>query len=152
IGVTDPSVFVDILDSNSNVLVTTSSDASGNYSVQLPGFLSDGPITLFARPRDLANNLGPISAPFVLTIDTTAIAPATPVLQAASDTGAVGDNTTSVRNPQFNIFGVPAGATLSLLRNGAVVGTILSGGGTVAIGDPGPLLDGQYTYSASLVD
>jgi hypothetical protein len=34
-----------------------------------------------------------------------------------------------------------------------VVSTVLSpGGGTVAIGDPGPLLDGNYTYTASLVD
>ena len=86
-------------------------------------------------------------------IVTSAAAPATPVLQAASDTGALGDNTTSVRNPQFNVSGVPAGATLSLLRDGVVVSTVLSpGGGTVAIGDPGPLLDGQYTYTASLVD
>ena len=75
------------------------------------------------------------------------------MLQAASDTGVLGDNTTSVRNPQFNVSGVPAGATLSLLRNGVVVSTVLSpGGGTVAIGDPGPLTDGQYTYTASLVD
>ena len=86
-------------------------------------------------------------------IVTSAAAPATPVLQAASDTGVLGDNITSVRNPQFNVSGVPAGATLSLLRNGVVVSTVLSpGGGTVAIGDPGPLTDGRYTYTASLVD
>ena len=58
-----------------------------------------------------------------------------------------------MRDPQFTVAGVPAGATLSLLRNGVVVSTVFSpGGGTVAIGDPGPLLDGQYTYTASLVD
>ena len=76
IGTADPSVLVDILDANNNVLVTTTSDASGNYTVQLPGVLSNGTITLFARARDLANNIGPTSAPFVLTIDTIAAAPA----------------------------------------------------------------------------
>ena len=68
-------------------LVTTTTDASGNYSVQLPGVLSNGTITLYARSRDLANNIGPTSAAFVLTIDTIAAAPATPVLQAPSGTG-----------------------------------------------------------------
>jgi hypothetical protein len=65
----------------------------------------------------------------------------------------VGDGVTSVRNPQFYVAGVPAGATVSLLRNGVLVNVLTSGGGgTVSIGDPGPLLDGQYTYTASLVD
>ena len=71
IGTADPNVLVDILDANNDVLVTTTTDASGNYSVQLPGVLSNGTITLYARARDLANNIGPTSAPFVLTIDTT---------------------------------------------------------------------------------
>ena len=78
VGTADPNVLVDILDANNNVLVTTTSDASGNYSVQLPGVLSNGTITLYARARDLANNIGPTSAPFVLTIDTCAL-PAAPV-------------------------------------------------------------------------
>ena len=53
----------------------------------------------------------------------------------------------------FNVSGVPAGATLNLLRNGVVVNTVPSvAGGTVTIGDPGPLPDGQYTYTASLID
>jgi subtilisin-like proprotein convertase family protein len=153
VGVADPGVFVDILDASNNVLVTTSSDASGNYSVQLPGNLSNGTITLFARARDLANNIGSVTAQFVLTIATTAGAPAAPVLQAGSDTGVIGDNITSVRNPQFNVSGVPAGATVSLFRDGVVVGIVANvAGGTVAIGDPGLLLDGQHTYTASLVD
>ena len=39
-------------------------------------------------------------------IVTSTAAPAAPVLQAASDTGAIGDNTTSVRDPRFNVSGV----------------------------------------------
>jgi subtilisin-like proprotein convertase family protein len=150
IGVADPSVFVDILDASNNVLVTTTTNASGNYTVQLPGVLSNGSITLFARSRDLANNLGSTSAPFTLTIDTSASAPGAPVLQAPSNTGP---DITTVRDPQFAISGVPAGATVNLLRNGVLVSTVATtAGGTVAIGDPGPLTDGQYTYTASVVD
>ena len=55
-------MLVDIFDANNNVpLVTATTDASGNYSVQLPGVLSNGTITLYARSRDLANNIGPTS-------------------------------------------------------------------------------------------
>ena len=44
--------IVNILDANNNVLVTTTTDASGNYSVQLPGVLSNGTITLYAQAHD----------------------------------------------------------------------------------------------------
>ena len=114
--------------------------------------IPDGTYQYTVQQLDNVGNTA-TSAPVTVQIVTSAAAPATPVLQAASDTGVLGDNITSVRNPQFNVSGVPAGATLSLLRNGVVVSTVLSpGGGTVAIGDPGPLTDGQYTYTASLVD
>ena len=65
------------------------------------------------------------SAAVTVLIVTVAAAPASPVLQAGSDTGLLGDNITSTRSPQFNVSGVPAGATLSLLRNGVVVSTVL---------------------------
>jgi Bacterial Ig-like domain len=79
--------------------------------------------------------------------------PGTPVLAPGSDTGAAGDDITSVRSPVFNVPDVPAGDTLNLLRDGAVVAEVATGaGGTVAIGDPGPLADGTYSYAAEVVD
>ena len=62
IGVADPNVIVELLDANHNVLTSTISDASGDYSVQLPGQLSNGVITLFAQTFDIARNPGPASS------------------------------------------------------------------------------------------
>jgi hypothetical protein len=71
------------------------------------------------------------------------------VLQPGSDTGLPGDDITSIRRPVFNVSGIAPGATLLLLRNGTVVASLPdTPGGTVAIGDPGPLLNGQYSYTA----
>jgi hypothetical protein len=96
--------------------------------------------------RAVASNVGGTTVGAIVAIP---IAPSTPVLQAGSDTGPVGDDITSVRNPVFNVSGVQPGATLALLRDGAVVATVTStSGGTVAIGDPGPLVNGRYRYTA----
>ena len=136
------------------VVVNTLSNAAGGTAVigDQGGVIPDGIYQYTVQQLDNVGNTA-TSAPVTVQIVSSAAAPATPVLQAASDTGALGDNTTSVRNPQFNVSGVPAGATVSLLRGGVVVSTVLSpGGGTVAIGDPGPLTNGRYTYTASLVD
>lgn len=161
VGVAEPGTLVEILDSNNLILIATTADANGNYSAQLPGFLSNGRIDLFVRSRDVARNVGPTSSPaFTLEIVSAAglapgYAPGSPVLQSGSDTGVVGDNITSVRSPIFDVAigSVPAGLRLNLLRNGAVVNSVAAGGGgTLALNDPGPLADGQYVYSTNLSD
>ena len=79
-----------------------------------PGpLIPDGTYQYTVQQLDSVGNTA-TSAPVTVRIVTSTVAPAPPVLQAASDTGVLGDNTTSVRNPQFTISGVPAGATLSL--------------------------------------
>jgi hypothetical protein len=71
------------------------------------------------------------------------------VLERGSDTGLPGDDITSIRSPVFDVSGIEPGATLLLLRDGAVVASHPdTPGGTVAIGDPGPLLNGQHSYTA----
>ena len=136
------------------VVVNTLTAAPGGTAVisDQGAVLADGIYQYTVQQIDNVGNTATSTA-LTVRIVTSAAAPAAPALQAASDTGVLGDNVTSVRNPQFNVSGVPAGATLSLFRNGVVVNTVSGGaGGTVAIGDPGPLLDGQYIYTASLLD
>src|SRR5262249_48504602 len=70
IGTADPNVIVELLDSSSNILAMTTTDAGGNFMVQLPNDLTNGTIVLAARSLDTARNLGPVSTPFSLSIVT----------------------------------------------------------------------------------
>ncbi|MFO0951497.1 MAG: Ig-like domain-containing protein [Isosphaeraceae bacterium] len=56
---------------NPTVLATTSADASGNFSIQLPFLLSNGPITLQVGETDVAGNLGPYSTARTFRLVTT---------------------------------------------------------------------------------
>ena len=155
IGTADPNVIVDLLNSSNTVLVSTPTDANGNYSVQLPAPLPAGTYVLTARSRTFANNVGPTSAPFTLQILATGsgsgLNPSAPLLQPASDTGPLGDNITSARSPSFSISGVPSGSTVTLYRDGVPIVTLPNvAGGTVSVTDPGPLLDGRYVYAAQV--
>jgi large repetitive protein len=50
------------------ILASATADASGNYILQLANNLNNGSIALQAQATDRAGNIGPLSAPFVLTI------------------------------------------------------------------------------------
>src|SRR5262249_31099801 len=123
------------------ITVNTITNATGGTAVigdQGTAVIPDGTYQYTVQQIDNVGNPA-TSAPLAVQIVTSAPAPASPVLQAPSGTGP---NVTSARNPQFNVAGVPAGATLSLFRGGVLVNTLTSPtGGTVAIRDPGPLSD-----------
>jgi len=76
------------------VLSVVTTDAAGNFSIQLPFNLSDGTITLVVQETDVANNLGQFSSPLTVTVasvaaDYTLAARTTPALyrRTASATG-----------------------------------------------------------------
>jgi hypothetical protein len=135
---------------NGTVVNTITNAAGGTVVIGDQGaVLADGAYQYTVQQVDNVGNTA-TSDPVTVTIATSAAAPAAPVLQAPSAAGA---NITSARNPLFRVAGVPASAIVSLFRNGVLVDTITTAtGGTVAIGDPGPLSGGQYTYTASLID
>jgi subtilisin-like proprotein convertase family protein len=106
-------------------LVSTTTDASGNYSVQLPGILSNGTITLYAQSRDLANNIGKTSAPFVLTINTTTTTPTTPTGPTTSNPGAGGGGSSTP--PATNPSSSSSSSSTSNLNFGANAATLSAG-------------------------
>jgi len=73
IGTTEPNASV-VLYSASDLSTplgqSVQSDASGAFEVQLPSDLRNGQITVVARARDAAGNLGPFGTPFTATIIT----------------------------------------------------------------------------------
>jgi hypothetical protein len=79
-------------------------------------------------------------------------APASPDLLTSYDTGISNtDNLTNALAPIFEVSGVPSGATVELLRNGAVVTSVYStAGGTVLLSDA-PDADGVFTYTSRII-
>ena len=114
----------------------------------------DGVYVYTAQQMDQSGTISQPSPPLSVTIVTKASAPTQVRLNASSDSGTQGDNVTNVTtNLQIDVFGVTAGATLILLRNGVPVAQIAgTTGGKVTIADPGPLVQGTYNYSAAQVD
>ena len=129
-----------------------------------PGPLpTSGTYTYTAKTADAAGNRSAEGPSLSVTIDRDApVGPLSPTLQAASDTGDVGDNLTSVTRPTFDVGGVEPGAIVTLLRRLAgttdvyqAVGsaTVAAGKTSVAVPDPGPLANNtSYEYTARQVD
>lgn len=80
------------------LLGSASADSKGNWSVT-SSLLSEGNHTLTVRQQDAAGNLSPAGSTLSVVIDATVVAPATPTLAAASDSGAAGDSITNVTTP-----------------------------------------------------
>ena len=91
-----------------------------------------------------------------LAIDTTPPAPpATPDLQADSDTGPYAtDNVTKNNTPTFYIGGVEPNATVTVYANDAVLGTVVvpTGASWVSFTPSSPMSDGSYTIRATQTD
>ena len=68
IGMTVPGATVKLFESNGTNFATTTADASGNFSVQLPFALSNGTISLYVEATDLAGNLSAPSNLLTVTI------------------------------------------------------------------------------------
>ncbi|MBX6316752.1 MAG: hypothetical protein IRY99_28140, partial [Isosphaeraceae bacterium] len=150
VGSTEPGAMVYLLDETGSILGTAQADASGQYAVQPDAPLADGMYALQIRVRDVAGNRSGLSAPLTLIIDATPpAAPAAPQLQAADDTGVIGDSLTAVNHPGFVVTGVEAGFTVRLVRDGV---TVASRVGPGLLSDPGPVPDGPHIYTALQVD
>lgn len=101
-GKADPYNSVTLVDSDGvTVLGNAIADVHGTWRIA-SSTLGDGVHTLSARQVDAAGNVSAAGAPLALTIDSTVPAGvAAPRLDAASDSGTVGDGITSVTKPVF---------------------------------------------------
>ena len=97
------------------VQVGTQTTTATTYSITASPPLASGDHTLTVIPTDIAGNVGPASIGTTITIDTTApVAPSTPALAAASDTGSSStDGITKTTTPSFSGT-AEVGATVGL--------------------------------------
>ena len=126
---------------------------SGAFSVTPTAALADGIHALRLDATDPAGNTSSLSAPFSLTVDTTAdAAPSNVALALASDSGVVADNLTNVTLPA--ITGVGAAGHLVTLYDGATnVGTAVVGSnGKFSVVPTTPLTEGTHDFTLKQTD
>ena len=123
--------------------------------------LSEGTHLLSVETIDIAGNVSAQSEELVVTIDRTAPDASTPELAATSDTGVVGDDTTSLQQPA--IVGIAeANARIHVFADGVLVGTgFVQSDETDGVSGDGlgiweitvePLADGDYDITTIVED
>ena len=154
-GTCEANANVTLFDTDgTTVLGTTTADGSGNWSIT-SSTLSDGSHTLTAKATDKAGNTGVASSGLQVNIDTTAPAkPGTPVLAAASDSGASNsDGITSVTTPTLSGT-AEANATITIYdTNGTTVlgTTTANGSGNWSVATS-TLSEGSHTITVKATD
>jgi subtilisin-like proprotein convertase family protein len=162
VAVIESNATVELL-RNGNVVATLVNVGPGTVAITDPS-APDGTHAYTVRQYDLAGNLSSTSNALAVVVDTTPpVVVVAPDLQASSDTPSSAhpgfragitdtDNVTFDNSPTFDVTPLEAGATLQLLRNGAVVATLVNiGPGVVAITDP-TAPDGTHVYTARQYD
>jgi large repetitive protein len=153
-GTAEVGATVNIYD-GTTLVGTTTADTLGNWIVTTSA-LGDGPHSLTAKATDAAGNVGPSSAGFAITIDTSA--PAVPVLQAVTDDvtgGVVG----ALTNGQLTNDNKPtltgtaeAGSTVSIYDGSTLLGTTVATGGSWSFTPGTALADGSHTLTITATD
>lgn len=148
-GGAEPGNLVYLYDGETRV-ATLVADDGGNWSFTPTGPLSNGTHVFSVRQEDGAGNRSDYSGALGVKIDTAANAP-TLALDAASDTGTVGDNITGVPSPTIK-GSAEAGALVQLSDGSTLIGTARaddSGNWSVV---PSALSTGSHTLTARQTD
>jgi CSLREA domain-containing protein len=138
-------------DADPTPIGTGNADGSGNWSIA-SGALADGTYQITAKATDLAGNQSVASSNLQVVIDTQPpIAPSTPALNPADDTGTLNsDGITKKNNPNFTGT-AEAGSTVQLFAGAAPVGFSVATGGNWSI-TSSVLGDNSYNVTAQATD
>ncbi|MCY2992913.1 MAG: tandem-95 repeat protein [Planctomycetota bacterium] len=125
-------------------------NATGLVQVTPPaGYV--GPMQVLVKVKDSVTPALTRQDPYDSQTVTFNVLPETPVLTlaAASDTGTLNDNITSLKTPQFHITNVVSGATVEILNGTTVVGQGTATGTTIDVtADLSAKPDGTYPLTA----
>jgi hypothetical protein len=154
-GVTEPLSNVELFSSGLS-FANLRADAAGLwtfFSSSAGLTFVDGAYQIIARVTDVAGNVGPVSSPLVVSIDTTPpAAPSAPDLDALSDSGiSISDNITNDDRPVFSGFAEP-GAIIEVFDGDSSVGIVTATDtGTWSVA-AGPFVAGSHSISARTRD
>ncbi len=138
---------------------TVTAAMDGTWSANLTG-VAQGTQSITARATDAAGNVSAVSGALSVTVDRTAPADPTVVLDAGSDSGREDDDRVTNASTLVLTGNAEAGTTVEVFRDGISIGTTIAGaGGTWSFEDSvdGPVLDGgladgNYEYSVVATD
>jgi len=127
-GTAEAGATVKLYDTDKLTLLgSATADSAGKWSITPVSAMAAGPHVLSVTATDAANNTSGFSAPLFVTIDTTAPAkPGTPVLNAGSDSGTLGDNITNDATPTVSGM-ADAGTTVILYDGSTALGSVMAG-------------------------
>ncbi|MDT5060593.1 MAG: trimeric autotransporter adhesin, partial [Acidobacteriota bacterium] len=150
-GVTSGNL-VELLRNGTPVASTTAAGAS--VTLTDTGSPGDGTYAYSSRQTNPTGTSTSSLSSLNVTIDTIppASAPATPDLQAGSDSGVNTDNITNAASRSFDIAGTLNGTLVELYRDGNLVASITGNGATVVLTDTTTPGDGTYAYTARHTD
>ncbi len=149
-GTAEPRSQVMLLDSGVNIGTATTT-AAGVWTL-ISASLADGQHTVTAQATDEAGNVGAVSNPLIVTIDTTTPAPT--VTGVINDTG-VSPNDGITNDQRLVINGVAeAGSRVTVRQDGLPIGTPVTDlAGVWTLDNTANLLaPGSYNYTATSVD
>ncbi|MBX3566405.1 MAG: putative Ig domain-containing protein, partial [Sphingomonas sp.] len=138
-------------EANATVAISIDGTAAGTVSVNGGGTwsfttatLADGPHTVTATASDGPGNVSPVSATRNFIVDTTA--PGAPVILVPADGSSTADNTPDISGT------AEAGATVTVVIDGATAGTVTASGGGAWSFTAATLADGAHTVRATATD
>jgi MYXO-CTERM domain-containing protein len=141
-GTSEPDAEVEVLLDGVSV-GRTRADARGVWSLEAPNPLADGEHAVAARARDVAGNVGPLSAANRFLVDT--VAPGSPVLTEPPPL-------TNDSTPPISGTAEP-GSTVQVYVDGVLVGEVTVGSdGTWSMDPTSPVGDGDHTVTVIAVD
>lgn len=152
LGVAEANSVVTLHDdvSAQDVGVATA-DGSGVWSIAVAATLAAGAHSLTATAVDVAGNTSAAGA-LVVTIDTTAVVPTTPVLTAGSDLGrSNSDRLTADSTPTVS-GSAEANSVITLYDGGVFVGLGTAGGSGLWSVTAGALTEGEHTLTVRATD
>ena len=137
----------------STLVATTYANASGEWNKTVPTALAEGTYNFTATATDIAGNVSSPSAIKTIVIDNTAPnQPGTPVLDAASDTGAsnsdgiTNDNTPTIKGT------AEANSTVSIYNGSTLVTTAPADNSGAWSITTSTLSDGTYSFTTTATD
>lgn len=152
LGIAEANSVVTLHDDVSGLDVgIATADGSGVWSIAVASTLSDGAHSLTATAVDVAGNTS-AAGTLVVTIDTAAAVPTTPVLTSGSDLGrSNSDRLTSDSTPTVS-GSAEAGSVITLYDGGVFVGLGTADGGGQWSVTAGALTEGEHTLTVRAMD